>query len=151
LVVGKPRREPTYKTEGGRQAIPDLVGQATAALLERMGLGTPEDLVAFFRRHPKEDFRWLKVAVRFPEPPEYYGPEMDLSAEIDRGDVWYDFPFDKAGRRVPQPRQRFPALTLFVRWRGEKVPLVRWRTTVGGWRSELASDGEEYFRYKGSD
>jgi hypothetical protein len=31
------------------------------------------------------------------------------------------------------------------------VPLVRWRTTVGGWRSELAADGEEYFRYKGSD
>jgi hypothetical protein len=38
-----------------------------------------------------------------------------------------------------------------VRWRGERVPLVRWRTTVGGWRSELASDGQEYFRYKGSD
>ena len=38
-----------------------------------------------------------------------------------------------------------------MKWRGEKVPLVRWRTTVGGWRSELASDGQEYYRYKGSD
>jgi hypothetical protein len=76
---------------------------------------------------------------------------MDLSVEVDRGDVWYDFPFDAAGVRQPQPRERFPQLTLFVKWRGERVPLVRWRTTVGGWRAELASDGQEYFRYKGSD
>jgi len=76
---------------------------------------------------------------------------MDLSVEIDRGDVWYDFPYDAAGVRQPQPRERFPQLTLYVKWRGERVPLVRWRTTVGGWRAELASDGQEYFRYKGSD
>ena len=76
---------------------------------------------------------------------------MDLSAEIDRGDVWYDFPFDAAGARLPQPRERFPPFTLFVKWRGERVPLVRWRTTVGGWRAELARDGQEYYRYKGSD
>ena len=76
---------------------------------------------------------------------------MDLSVEIDRGDVWYDFPFDAKGQRLPQPRERFPTFTLFVKWRGEKVPLVRWRTTVGGWRAELASDGQEYYRYKGSD
>jgi hypothetical protein len=131
--------------------VPDLVGRATTALFERLGIDGPEQMVAFFRRHPEEDFRWLKVAVRFPEPPEYYGPEMQLSAEIDRGDVWYDFPFDSAGQRVPQRRIRFPSLTVFVSWRGERVPLVRWRTTVGGWRSELAADGQEYFRYKGSD
>ena len=41
--------------------------------------------------------------------------------------------------------------TLFVKWRGERVPLVRWRTTIGGWRGELAADGQEYYRYKGSD
>ena len=76
---------------------------------------------------------------------------MDLSAEIDRGDVWYDFPFDAAGVRQPQPRERFPTFTLYVKWRGERVPLVRWRTTIGGWRGELAADGQEYYRYKGSD
>ena len=38
-----------------------------------------------------------------------------------------------------------------MKWRGERVPLVRWRTTVGGWRAELAGDGQEYYRYKGSD
>jgi hypothetical protein len=76
---------------------------------------------------------------------------MDLYAEIDRGDVWYDFPFNAAGVRLPQPRTRFPTFTMYVKWRGERVPLVRWRTTVGGWRVELAADGQEYYRYKGSD
>ena len=75
---------------------------------------------------------------------------MDLSVEIDRGDVWYDFPFD-AGRQPAPAARALPQLTLFVKWRGERVPLVRWRTTVGGWRAELAADGQEYFRYKGSD
>jgi hypothetical protein len=152
LRPGKPRREPTYKlAAGGKRAIPDLVGTATEALLARLGIASAADAVAFFKRHPKEDFDWLRVAVRFPVAPEYYGPEMDLSAEIDRGDVWYDFPYDQSGKRVPQPRRRYPSFTLFVRWQGERVPLVRWRSTIGGWRAELASDGEEYFRYKDSD
>ena len=64
---------------------------------------------------------------------------MDLSVEIDRGDVWYDFPFDADGRAPAAAARALPQLTLFVKWRGERVPLVRWRTTVGGWRSELAA------------
>jgi hypothetical protein len=76
---------------------------------------------------------------------------MPFEAEIDRGDVWYDFPFDVAGVRLPQPRERFPTFSLYVRWRGERVLLARWRTTIGGWRAELANDGQEYYRYKGSD
>jgi len=137
--------------DGLRHPIPDLTGQATDALLARMGIATPEDALAFFQRHPAQDFRAMTVAVRFPPLPEYYGPRMELSAEIDKGDVWYDFPFDQAGARQPQPRERFPSFTLFVKWRGERVPLVRWRTTIGGWRSELASDGDEYYRFKDSD
>lgn len=143
---------PTYPVgDGTRRPVEDLVGAATAAVMDRLGLATPDDAVAFFRRHGARDFRALAVAVRLPPAPPYYAAAMDLSVEIDRGDVWYDFPFDAAGRRVPQPRQRFPNLTVFVRWQGERIPLVRWRTTVGGWRTELASDGQEYLRYKGSD
>ena len=96
----------------------------------------------------------MLVAARFPPKPEYYpasGAPLDLSAEIDRGDVWYDFPFDARGNRLPQPRERYPTFTLYVKWRGERVPLVRWRTTVGSWRSELASDGQEYYAFKSSD
>ena len=153
--IGTSVSDPAYPTylgaDGARHRVPDLATAARDATLTALGIATPEDAVAFFRRHPRDDFRWLKVAVRLPPPPEYYGRAMDLSVEIDRGDVWYDFPFDAAGVRQPQPRERFPQLTLFVKWRGERVPLVRWRTTVGGWRAELANDGQEYYRYKGSD
>ena len=137
--------------DGLRHPIPDLVGAATDRLLARLGMTTPEEALAFFRRRAPADFRWLRVAVRLPAPPEYYGSQMELSAEIDRGDIWYDFPFDESGARLPQPRERFPSFTLFVKWRGERVPLVRWRTTIGGWRSELAANGDEYLRYKDSD
>jgi hypothetical protein len=137
--------------DGLRHPIPDLVGAATQALLARLDIVTPDDALAFLRRRAPADFRWLRVAVRFPTPPEYYGARMDLSGEIDRGDIWYDFPFNEAGVRQPQPRERFPSFTLFVKWQGERVPLVRWRTTIGGWRGELAANGEEYFRYKDSD
>ena len=148
----RPRKQPTYKNKVGEDVpVPDLVGQATDATMVRLGLTTPEDALAFFRRHPESDFRSLRAAVRFPALPEYYGPHMDLVAEIDRGDVWYDFPFNDKGDRTPQPRDRFPSFTLFVKWRGEKVPLANWRTTIGGWRTEVASDGEEYYRYKDSD
>jgi hypothetical protein len=143
---------PSYLgADGARHLVPDLATPSLEGLLRALGIETPEDAVAFFRRHARADFSWLKVAARLPPAPEYYGPAMDLSVEIDRGDVWYDFPFDAKGQRLPQPREHFPTFTLFVKWRGEKVPLVRWRTTVGGWRAELASDGQEYYRFKGSD
>ncbi|HVZ74094.1 MAG TPA: L,D-transpeptidase [Polyangia bacterium] len=137
--------------DGARHPVPDLATAATDATLARMGIVEPEDAVAFFKRHPARDFRGLRVAVRFPPLPEYHAANMDLSAEIDRGDIWYDFPYNQKGVRLPQPRAQFPTFTLFVKYRGERVPLVRWRTTVGGWRSELASDGQEYLRWKGSD
>ena len=138
-------------SDGARHLVPDLATAATDALMARLGLATPEDALAFFRRHPARDFRALRAAVRFPPLPEYHAAQMDLSVEIDRGDVWYDFPYDEKGVRQPQPREHFPTFTLYTRWRGERVALVRWRTTVGGWRSELAADGQEYLRWKGSD
>jgi hypothetical protein len=48
-------------------------------------------------------------------------------------------------------RQKFPSLTLYADYQGQKLPLVRWRTTIGGWRAEQGSNGYEYYRYKGSD
>jgi hypothetical protein len=143
---------PTYlAADGTRHRVPDLATPSLDATLARLGIASAGDALVFFQRHPRDDFATLRVAVRLPPPPEYYGASMELSAEIDRGDVWYDFPYDASGARLPQPRERFPTFTLFVKWRGERVPLVRWRTTVGGWRSELASDGQEYYRWKGSD
>jgi hypothetical protein len=149
---GSARKVPTYETESGeRVEVPDLVTPATDAVLARMGISTPEDALAFFKRHAAADFKWLKVAARFPTLPEYYSDHMDLSVEIDRGDIWYEFPYDAKGNKVPQPRRYLPTQTLFVSWRGERVPLIKWRTTIGGWRTEMASDGQDYLRYKGSD
>ena len=96
---------PTYLgADGGRHLVSDLETPSLEAVLLTLGIATPDDAVAFFRRHPRAYFAWLKVASRLPPPPEYYGPAMDLSVEIDRGDVWYDVPFDAKGQRVPQPR-----------------------------------------------
>src|SRR6185369_17671499 len=64
---------------------------------------------------------------------------------------WYDLPFDANGHYKPQPRKKYPSLTLFTKAGGKQIALARWRTTIGGWRAEQASDGYEYFRYKGSD
>jgi hypothetical protein len=91
------------------------------------------------------------VPVTLPEPPEYYAPNMDFSVVVDRGDVFYAPPFDEKGKAVNQTRHHFPMFTLRVRYREQQIPLVRWRTTIGGWRSDQAQNGYEYFRYKGSD
>ena len=40
---------------------------------------------------------------------------------------------------------------MFAKVDGKQVALARWRTTIGGWRAEQATDGYEYFRYKMSD
>jgi hypothetical protein len=50
-----------------------------------------------------------------------------------------------------QKRDKYPHLTLFVRWRGQKIPLCWWRTTIGSWRSEMHADGQVYMKYKNSD
>jgi hypothetical protein len=76
---------------------------------------------------------------------------MALSVDIDRGDVWYDFPFDKRGKPLVQRRDHFPHVTLSVTWRGQKIPLCWWRTTIGSWRSEAHEDGRVYMKYKQSD
>ena len=74
---------------------------------------------------------------------------MDLSVEIDRGDVWYEFPYDDTGVERGQPTERRPRLTIFTTHRGQRIPLARFGTTIGGWRSELVGDAVMW-RYKDS-
>jgi hypothetical protein len=138
---------------GGTQKVParNLVEDYTKTAIEQLGLTTAQAAIAFFERHPAEDFKTLRAAVKLPPRPAYYSPNMDLSIVVDRGDVWYDLPFGPDGHFRPHPRQRYPNLTLYTTYNGQRIPLARWRTTIGGWRAEQASDGYEYFRYKGSD
>lgn len=141
---------PKYRSLSGRlEPVRNLSDEFTQAVLDQLGLTSPEAALEFFKRH--EDYRRLHAGVKLPKLPEYYAAHMDLSIVIDRGDVWYEPPFDENDRWRTQPRTRYPTLTVFLDYNGERVPLVRWRTTIGGWRSEQASDGYEYYKYKNSD
>ncbi len=137
--------------ELGAPQPPNLVDEYTAIAVKALGWDTPQGALDFFKRRKTGDFTRLRAAIKFPPRPDYYSPTMPLSIVIDRGDVWYDLAFDEKGERVPQPRKKFPSYTVFVEHKGKKLPLVRWRTTIGGWRAEQASDGYEYYRYKGSE
>jgi hypothetical protein len=147
------KNPPTWRDADGKvNPVPDLVDDHVNALLTAIGVQTPEQAIAFLRAH-QAGLATLHVAFKPPALPAYYGDgqNMDLSAEIDRGDVWYDLPFDARGKPVVQRRDHYPHLMLFVHWHGQKIPLCWWRTTIGSWRSEMHADGHEYFKYKNSD
>jgi len=141
----------SYKTaSGAKESGRNLVDELGAAAIRHLGLTSADRAMAFMREHEEKDFERLLVAVPLPPLPPYYSSQMDLSVVIDRGDVWYDFPFDEKGRRKSQPRGRMPHLTLFARWNDQQIPLVRWQTTIGGWQPEMRHD-QEYYKYKISD
>ena len=152
--INQARRKnpPTYRdARGVPHVVPDLIGDHVRALLAAIGVATPEDLVAFLRAHGA-GLATLHVAFKPPALPDYYAADpMALSVEIDRGDVWYDVPFDARGRPIVQRRDHYPHLTLFTHWHGQKIPLCWWRTTIGSWRSEVHADGHVYMKYKNSD
>lgn len=140
-----------YKdADGTEHKVPNLIGDHADRLLAALKIKGPDDMVTFLRRLGREGLASLHVAFRAPPLPPYYGKHMDLSVEIDRGDVWYDFPWDENGKEIAQPRVNYPTLTLFVEWQKQKIPLVHWRTTIGSWRSENVG-GKVYYKYKNSD
>ncbi|MCP4679119.1 MAG: hypothetical protein GY854_27235 [Deltaproteobacteria bacterium] len=143
---------PTYKDLGGEdRPLRNLIEEFTKTALNHMGLTNPGAVTEFLKRYSDARFNQLLIAIRLPRLPPYYSNNMPLNVEIDRGDVWYDYPFAKSGKRLEQARNRMPTLTLFVNWNEQRIPLAKMRTTIGGWRSELALDGYEYLRYKNSD
>jgi len=170
--TARARNPPTYRDAAGTaQPVPNLIQQHVDALLASLHVATPEDMVAFLRSlAATAGLDVLHVAFHAPPLPPYYGAaapaidaggaaasstvaagELDLSVEIDRGDIWYDFPYDGRGRPIEQRRDHYPHLTLFVHWNDQKIPLCRWRTTIGSWRSEVHPDGRVYMKYKNSD
>jgi hypothetical protein len=137
--------------DGSASKQRNLVDDYLKVTLEQMQLPDAAAALAFFKRHPAAEFKHLRVAVKLPPRPDYYSEAMDLSILVDRGDVWYEVPFDANGHYKPQPRKKYPSLTVNMKVGGKQVALARWRTTIGGWRADQASNGYEYFRYKGSD
>jgi hypothetical protein len=130
----------------------NLVDEYTKAAVDQLGFSDAASVLAFFKRHAgKDDLKRMRLAVKLPARPDYYSNNMDLSIVVDRGDVWYDLPFDDKGHYKPQARKKYPSLTLYTKVGNKQVALSRWRTTIGGWRADQAPNGYEYFRYKGSD
>jgi hypothetical protein len=144
-----------WKDKAGKeQPLRDLVEEFSDAAITQLGIGTPQSAETALARWDALDegdgFPKLLVALKLPAKPEYYSDDMQFETLIDRGDVWYDFPYDELGNKKSQPRQRYPHLTLYVNYEGQKIPLVHWRTTIGAWRNEM-KDGELQLKYKNSD
>ena len=125
---------------------PDLVSPATEAAATALGWTAPSAAAEFFRARGAAATGQLKMAVRLPAAPAYHAAEMDLRVEIDRGDVWYELPTRR--HRI----RRRPTLTLYARGAdGDEVALVRWPTTIGGWKKEVAPGRGVGLRYKNSE
>jgi hypothetical protein len=139
LPDGRPR---TFKGADGKEhPIPNLVGELEQRVIAAFGLHTPESTLAWLQalgRMPPDQHRL--VAIRSPQLPEYYDGDMDLTLDYDRGDVWYDFPFDETNKERPQPIERRPRVLISTRYNGQKIPIARYGTTIGGWRSEQVGD-----------
>lgn len=129
-------------------AAPDAISPATEAAARALGWRDHASVRAFFAANGSDGH---VVAVRLPPPPTYHSRHTFLRAEIDRGDIWYDFPFDRAGRRRPQPVTRRPRLVLYARDGSREVALVRWATTIGGWEPEQRPSGRVGMLFKNSD
>jgi Putative peptidoglycan binding domain len=121
-----------------RNAAPDLIGPAVEAAARQLGWTNPKATAAFLAAHPGG----IRVALALPKPPAYHKAHMELTAEIDRGDVWYD--------ETPRVAWKRPALVLYLHDGKTKTPLIRWPSTIGGW-SEVNIGGAIVKRWKESD
>jgi len=124
------------------RAAPDRIAPAVEAAARQLGWTSPQAASAFLVSHAASG--GVRVALTLPKPPAYHARHMELSAEIDRGDVWYD------ETPVPRVAWRRPMLVLYVTEGGTKTPLVRWPTTIGGW-SDVTVGGSIVKRWKESD
>jgi len=144
-ILGRLLDPSPMRAARGREAplpngAPDLVSAAVESAANQLGWTDAAAVRAFLDRNPNG----LRAAIALPALPAYHSAHMDLSAEIDRGDVWYD---DTPIRRKIRHR---PTMTLFVMDGGVKRPLVRWPTTIGGW-SDVSTNGFVVQKWKESD
>jgi hypothetical protein len=151
---------------------PDLIAAATQAASQALGWTSPEAVLASTlvappppptSRRPARKAMSMParrgpaplpaaVAIRLPPPPPYHGPKMDLRAEVDRGEVNLSRPvFDKEGKKKWRPPVTDrPTITLYARVGDHEVALMRWPTTIGGWKTIQRSDGSMALKYKES-
>ncbi|MFL5308437.1 MAG: hypothetical protein ACJ8F1_24710 [Polyangia bacterium] len=145
---------------------PDLIAAATQAASDALGWTSPDAVLASTlvappapssskRKPPRTKAPAplpAAVAIRLPPPPPYHNANMELRAEIDRGEVVLARPkLDKDGHKMWKPPVADrPTLTLYARAGDHDVALSRWPTTIGGWKMFEKSDGTMALKYKES-
>jgi hypothetical protein len=129
----------------------DLVGEATDRAARELGWTSPDATRAFLTAQGKAGVHALRVALALPAAPAYHAKAMDLHVEIDRGDVFYDLPGQAAAQRKRLGDVRRPSFVLYAKDGGKDRALVRWSTTIGGWKKERTEEGDLTMKYKESD
>ena len=146
---------------------PDLIAPATHAAAEALGWKSPETGLANNlpppgpppgSKKPRKAVGKgpaplpLAVAIKLPPLPPYYGPKMDLRAEIDRGEVVLERPkVDQHGKKKWKPPVADrPTITVYAKAGDHEVALMRWPTTIGGWKTFEKKDGTMALKYKDS-
>jgi hypothetical protein len=149
-VLGRWLDPPALRDTAGRpplaEGAPDLLSQATERAARALGLTDPTaalDALARLSQTPR-------AALSLPAPPAYHSAHMELRVEIDRGDVWYQYPWTASGVRRSQPVEQRPVLVLWARDGEDEVALVRWPTTIGGWQREKLPSGALVMKFKDS-
>jgi hypothetical protein len=159
--------KPSAPSDGKIVPAPDLIAAATQAASQALGWTSADAVLAStLLAQPAPSAKPARkgarnggpvplsaaVALRLPPPPSYHGPNMELRAEIDRGDVVLERPkLDKDGhKRWKPPVADRPTLTLYARAGDHEVALCRWPTTIGGWKTFEKSDGSMALKYKES-
>ena len=143
----------------------DLISPATQAASAALGWTSPQAVLASTLVAPPPASSKKKkvahkgplplptaVAIKLPPLPSYYSPNMELRAEIDRGEVLLARPkLDKDGHKMWKPPVADrPTITLFAHVGDHDVALCRWPTTIGGWKMFQKSDGTMALKYKES-
>ena len=116
-------------------AAPDLISAATEATARALGWRDPASTIAFLIAHPAAVAGSSLVAIQLPPLPAYHTTTMELSIEIDRGDV------RKSRGSRPRVDDRRPALVVYTTDGARRIPLARYPTTVGGWQ-DVQSHGD---------
>lgn len=129
---------------------PDLVDLATDKAARELGWDTPDSARAFLAARGKDGLRSLRVALALPAAPSWHSAAMELRVEIDRGDVFYS-PGAAAAARKNGEQPKSPTFVIYAKDGDREVALMRWATTIGGWKKERLEDGEIGLKYKESD
>jgi len=130
--VSQGKHQATYTDrEGLVHPVPNLIDDYTQAFLATLGIRSVDDLVFFLRSLGAPGLSTLHFAYAPPPLPPYYRGKLALEAEIDRGDIFYDLPFDEKGKPVSQVRVNYPSLTLFVAWEKQRIILSTKTPTWG--------------------